>query len=88
PGNLVHESYDLEYGSAELNMQADAPVAGQSVLLVDDLMATGGTMMAARSLLRSCGAVVPACVVIVELASLGGRAALDMPLIALKVFDD
>ena len=52
PGNLVHESYDLEYGSAELTIQADAPVAGRSVLLVDDLMATGGTMMAAKSLLR------------------------------------
>ena len=88
PGNLVHESYDLEYGSAELTMQADAPVAGRSVLLVDDLMATGGTMMAAKSLLEGCRAVVPACVVIIELARLGGRAALDVPLIALKVYDD
>ena len=88
PGNLVHESYDLEYGSAELTIQADAPVAGQSVLLVDDLMATGGTMMAAKSLLRSCEAVVPACVVVIELAALGGRAVLDVPLIALKVYDD
>ena len=88
PGNLVHASYDLEYGSAELTMQADAPVAGRSVLLVDDLMATGGTMMAAKSLLRGCGAVVPACVVIIELAALGGRTVLDMPVIALKVYDD
>lgn len=88
PGNLVHESYDLEYGSAELTIQADAPVAGRSVLLVDDLMATGGTMMAAKSLLRGCEAVVPACVVIIELAALGGRAVLDVPLIALKVYDD
>ena len=88
PGNLVHESYDLEYGSAELTMQADAPVAGRPVLLIDDLLATGGTMMASKSLLLGCGAVVPACVVIVELAALGGRAVLDMPLIALKVYDD
>ena len=88
PGNLVHESYDLEYGSAELTIQADAPVAGRSVLLVDDLMATGGTMMAAKSLLRGCEAVVPACVVIIELAALGGRAVLDVPLVALKVYDD
>ena len=88
PGNLVHESYDLEYGSAELTIQADAPVAGRSVLLVDDLMATGGTMMAAKSLLRGCEAVVPACVVIIELAALGGRAVLDVPLISLKVYDD
>ena len=88
PGNLVHESYDLEYGSAELTMQADAPVAGRSVLLVDDLMATGGTMLAAKSLLHRCGAAVSACAVIVELAALGGRAVLDMPLIALQVYND
>ena len=88
PQNLVDETYDLEYGSAELTIQADAPVAGRSVLLVDDLMATGGTMMAAKSLLRSCEAVVPACVVVIELAALGGRAVLDVPLIALKVYDD
>ena len=88
PGNLVCESYDLEYGSAELTIQEDAPVAGRSVLLVDDLMATGGTMMAATALLRGCGALIPACVVIIELAALGGRGLLDMPVIALKVYDD
>ena len=88
PGNLVHETYDLEYGSAALTMQADAPVAGRSVLLIDDLLATGGTMLAAKSLLQGCGAVVPACVVIIELAALGGRALLDMPLIALQVYDE
>ena len=71
-----------------MTIQADAPVAGRSVLLVDDLMATGGTMMAAKSLLRGCEAIVPACVVIIELAALGGRAALDVPLISLKVYDD
>ncbi len=88
PGNIVGESYDLEYGSAALNIQADAPVAGRSVLLIDDLLATGGTMVAAKSLLRGCGAVVPACIVIVELAALGGRALLDVPLIALQVYDE
>jgi len=88
PGNLVDETYDLEYGSAALTMQADALVAGQSVLLIDDLLATGGTMAAAKSLLLACGAVVPACAVIVELATLGGRAALDVPLIALQVYDE
>ena len=88
PGKLVHESYDLEYGSALLTMQADAPVASRSVLLIDDLLATGGTMVAAKSLLQSCGAVVPACVVIVELAAFGGRKALGVPLIALHVYND
>ena len=88
PGKLVDKIYDLEYGSAALTMQADAPVAGRSVLLIDDLLATGGTMVAAKSLLRGSGAVVPACAVIVELAALGGRALLDVPLIALKVYND
>ena len=88
PGNLIHENYDLEYGSAALTMQKNAPVAGRSVLLIDDLLATGGTMLAAKSLLQGCGAVVSACVVIVELAALGGRALIDTPLIALQVYDD
>lgn len=88
PGNLVDETYDLEYGSAALTMQADAPVAGRSVLLIDDLLATGGTMVAAKSLLRECRAVVPACAVIVELAALGGRAVVDVPLIALQVYNE
>ena len=87
PGKLVEETYDLEYGSAALNIQADASVGGRSVLLIDDLLATGGTMVAAKSLLRGRGAVVPACVVIVELAALGGRALLDVPLIALQIYD-
>lgn len=88
PGDLVHESYDLEYGSAALTMQADAPVAGRSVLLIDDLLATGGTMVAAKALLQRCGAVVPLCAVIVELAALRGRAVLDIPVIALQIYND
>ena len=88
PGNLIHEKYDLEYGSAVLTMQEDAPVAGQSVLVIDDLLATGGTMLAAKNLLQRCGAVVPACAVIVELAALGGRKVVDIPVIALQIYDD
>ena len=88
PGKLVHESYDLEYGSGSLTMQEDAPVSGRSVLLIDDLLATGGTMVAAKVLLQRCGAVIPACAVVVELTALGGRAVLDMPLIALQAYND
>ena len=69
-------------------MQADAPVAGRSVLLIDDLLATGGTMVAAKALLQRCGAVVPLCAVIVELAALRGRAVLDIPVIALQIYND
>ena len=88
PGKLLRAGYDLEYGTAELTIQQDAPIQGRSVLIIDDLLATGGTMVAAKTLLESCGAIVPACAVVIELAALGGRAALDMPLITLKAYDD
>lgn len=88
PGTLVRASYDLEYGTAELAIQKDAPIKGRSVLLIDDLLATGGTMVAAKSLLESCGAKIPACAVVIELVALGGRAALNVPLVTLKAYDD
>ena len=88
PGKLLRAGYDLEYGTAELTIQQDAPIQGRSVLIIDDLLATGGTMVATKTLLESCGAIVPACAVVIELAALGGRAALDMPLITLKTYDD
>ena len=88
PGKLLRAGYDLEYGTAELTIQQDAPIQGRSVLIIDDLLATGGTMVATKTLLESCGAIVPACAVVIELAALGGRAALDMPLITLKAYDD
>ena len=88
PGKLVRAGYDLEYGTAELTIQQDAPIQGRSVLIIDDLLATGGTMIAAKTLVESCGAIVPACAVVIELVALGGRAALDMPLITLKTYDD
>ena len=88
PGKLLRAGYDLEYDTAELTIQQDAPIQGRSVLIIDDLLATGGTMVAARTLLESSGAIVSACAVVIELAALGGRAALDMPLITLKAYDD
>ena len=88
PGKLLRAGYDLEYGTAELTIQQDAPIQGRSVLIIDGLLATGGTMVAAKTLLESCGAIVPACAVVIELAALGDRAALDMPLITLKAYDD
>ena len=88
PGKLLRAGYDLEYGNAEMTIQQDAPIQGRSVLIIDDLLATGGTMVAAKTLLESCGAIVPACAVVIELAALGGRAALDVPLITLKAYDD
>ena len=87
PGRLVRTRYALEYGEAELAIQQDAPIEGRSVLIVDDLLATGGTVAAAKSLLERCGAIVTACAVVVELAGLNGRAAVGVPVVALQSYD-
>lgn len=76
PGDLVGRDYALEYGSARLEVQADALKPGQRVLLVDDVLATGGTLAAAAELIAECGAVVVGIAVVLEIAALGGRSAL------------
>lgn len=77
PGKLPHQtishSYDLEYGSAELHMHIDAVKPGASVLLVDDVLATGGTMQAGCRLVQKAGGKVAACAFLLELGFLGGR---------------
>jgi adenine phosphoribosyltransferase len=77
PGKLPHQrismSYDLEYGKDTLEMHADAIVKGQRVLIVDDLLATGGTMKASVDLVRHLGGEVAGLAVLIELAGLGGR---------------
>ena len=88
PGKLpgaVHEvSYALEYGQDRLQVQADAVPPGASVLLVDDVLATGGTLAAAASLVEGIGARLAGAAVLVELSALGGRARWrrDQPLLA------
>lgn len=76
PPPTRRRTYDLEYGSAEIEVP-DGVLAGQRVLLVDDVLATGGTLRAGAELLVECGATVVAMSVIVELGALGGRTALD-----------
>ncbi|GAA0467786.1 adenine phosphoribosyltransferase [Paractinoplanes deccanensis] len=73
PGALHRSKYALEYGSAELTVQHGALPPGARVLLVDDVLATGGTMAAAAELARQSGATVAGCGVILELVTLGGR---------------
>ncbi len=77
PGKTIREEYTLEYGTDALEMHIDDMKAGQRVLLVDDLLATGGTAAAAVRLLRSSGAEVVAAVFLVELPDLGGRKKLE-----------
>ncbi len=87
PGPVIGHGYGLEYGTDRLEIQADAVAPGQRVVVVDDLLATGGTMMAAIALLRSIGAEVPAAVALIELAFLGGRGRLGVPFASLVAYD-
>jgi adenine phosphoribosyltransferase len=77
PGERVSESYDLEYGSNALELHRDAVRPGQAVLLHDDLLATGGTALAACRLVERLGGVVVGIAVVAELVFLPGRARLE-----------
>lgn len=92
PGKLPHETmredYTLEYGTDALEVHVDAVVDGEKVLLVDDVIATGGTAAAAVRLLRAVGADVVGFAVFIELGFLGGAEKLDgVPLHALVRYD-
>ena len=73
PYSTIDESYDLEYGSASLQMHQDGIASGARVLIVDDLLATGGTAAAAIKLAEKMGGRVVGCSFIIELSALGGR---------------
>ncbi|MCW2830244.1 MAG: adenine phosphoribosyltransferase [Aeromicrobium sp.] len=73
PAASLSTSYDLEYGSATLEMHVDAVAPGARVLVVDDVLATGGTLLAAAELVGQAGATVAANLVLIELLALGGR---------------
>jgi adenine phosphoribosyltransferase len=72
PFDTVSETYELEYGSATVELHTDAVSPGDKVVLIDDLIATGGTMMAGRRLLERLGAIVTEGAAIVDLPELGG----------------
>lgn len=77
PGKLpyatIAQEYALEYGNDRLEVHSDALAPGKKVLLVDDVLATGGTMAACRDLVKSTGAELVACAFVIELSFLGGR---------------
>lgn len=77
PGRTLRERYALEYGEDSLEIHADALERGQRVVIVDDLLATGGTAAATARLVEQLGARVEALLVLIELEGLGGRARLD-----------
>lgn len=87
PGATARFSYDLEYGTDTIEIQEDAISSGQRVIVVDDLLATGGTMQAAIALVERQGGTVAAAACIIELAFLDGRRRLNVPLTSMVVYD-
>jgi adenine phosphoribosyltransferase len=77
PGATLGQAYDLEYGSAELEVHAEDLSAGDRVMVIDDVLATGGTAEASVQLVRRAGAEVAGVSVLMELGFLGGRARLE-----------
>ena len=84
PGPTFSEDYELEYGTATIEVHRDAFEPGDRVLIIDDVLATGGTALATANLVRRTGATVAGIAVLIELTFLHGRAKLpDLPLTAL-----
>lgn len=91
PGTVLSEAYALEYGEAVMEIHDDALKPGERVLIVDDLLATGGTAKAATDLCRRLDAEVVGCAFVIELPVLGGRQVLEnagIDVYALTSFDD
>ncbi len=87
PADVHSADYALEYGTATLEIHVDAIQSGQRVLLVDDVLATGGTLGAADELVRRCGAVTAGAVLPIEISALGGRDRLaPMPVSTLRAY--
>lgn len=87
PSETVSEKYDLEYGQAELEIHKDAISKGQKVLLLDDLIATGGTIKAAGNLIEKLGGEIVECGFIVELPELKGRDKIKWPIYTITEFE-
>lgn len=77
PWETHGETYELEYGTDRVEMHTDTVAAGERVLLVDDLVATGGTARAALRMIERAGGVIAGCAFVIDLPDLGGRASLE-----------
>lgn len=86
PGETLSAEYELEYGSDKVEMHVDAIEKGERVLIVDDLLATGGTGSAAVELCKEAGADVVGCLVLIELDGLNGREKIAVPVYSLMKF--
>ncbi|XP_049815121.1 adenine phosphoribosyltransferase [Schistocerca nitens] len=86
PGKLHSVTYSLEYGNDTIEIQESSIGKGQNVVIIDDLLATGGTLGAACSLIEKCGANVLECIVVIELLDLKGRDGIHQPIHSLIQF--
>lgn len=73
PGDVIGQEYELEYGTDKIEIQKDALDKNDKVLVCDDLIATGGTLLAACDLIKKCGAEVTECCLIIDLPDVGGK---------------
>jgi adenine phosphoribosyltransferase len=87
PGSVTALSYSLEYGEDSLEIQSDAVTPGARVVLLDDLLATGGTMVAGIKLLQTVGADTVAAMALLELTFLGGREKINIPFESLLQYE-
>jgi adenine phosphoribosyltransferase len=87
PGAVNRAAYGLEYGTDEVEIQKDAVEAGRRVLIIDDLLATGGTIAAAAKLVQEAKADVVGAACIIELSFLKGRARIGLPFASLVTYD-
>lgn len=90
PGKVISQAYTLEYGEAVVELHDDAIEAGEKILVVDDLLATGGTAEAGIKLLERLGGEIVSCAFVIDLPDLGGRAKLEamgMDVTALCTFE-
>ena len=90
PGSVIEQSYALEYGEASLSLQTSRQLAGKRVLLVDDLLATGGTVSACVDIVKKAGGIIAGTACLIELTGLKGRmrlAAKDCETVSLQQYD-
>ena len=90
PGDVIEQSYALEYGEARLSLQTSRQIKGKRILLVDDLLATGGTLCASVDLIKAAGGIIAGTACIIELTGLKGRARLaekHCPVVSLQTYE-
>jgi adenine phosphoribosyltransferase len=87
PGNLIEKKYELEYGSSSLSLQQKRNLNGKNLLIIDDLLATGGTLKCAEELISEVGGNVVLTVVAIELNALKGREKIKSDVFSVLSYD-